>query len=157
MENCWAVVKTRPNCEKIATANLLNQGFQYYLPMIVDRKVRFKRSVTVESPLFPNYLFVHVQNMWRPILGTRGVSSIVGKVPDAIINDLRSREVNGFVQLPKPRKFDVGDTVKILSGPFAMQKGLVERMNSKERQKVLLALLSNQIRILVEESDLEAA
>jgi transcriptional antiterminator RfaH len=150
----WFVIKTRPNCEKMAVQNLRNQDFEYYLPMILEKHVRKCDSRTVESPLFPSYLFVKVQEVWRSILGTRGVSDIIGQISDNIIQDLKRREVNGYIQLPKAKRFAVGDTVKITSGPFANQQALVQRMPTKERQKVLLALLSNQISVLISEEDI---
>ena len=94
---------------------------------------------------------------------TDGISSIISAGPlpaivqDRVIDDLRQRECNGYIQLPKQKAFRVGDKVVVNAGAFAGQLGLVERMGSKERQKVLLALLGNQIKLLVNEDELVAA
>jgi len=116
----------------------------------------------VEAPLFPCYLFIEIKDKWRSLHSTYGIAAVIGGsipaiVRDQVIDDLRSREQNGYIQLPKSKKFDVGDEVTIKAGAFAGQTALVARMPVKERQKVLLALLGNKIRALVDECDLEAA
>lgn len=154
----WIVARTHPNSEKIAIHNLQRQEFTYYQPLILERKIRKNRLQSVEVPLFPCYLFVQVMDKWRSLHSTYGVADLLGKIGDQIIEDLRSREQNGYIQLPKPKKFVEGDKVTIGGNSvFAGQQALVDKMPSKDRQKVLLALLSNQIRILVNEADLEAA
>jgi transcriptional antiterminator RfaH len=156
----WTVVRTHPNSEKIAAENLKRQEFVYYQPLLQERKVVRGRVQQVSVPLFPNYIFVNVIDRWRSLNSTHGVASLItsGSMPaivqDHVIADLRKREVNGFIQLPKAAAFKAGDKVLIKSGLFASQTALVQRMPVKERQKILLALLSNKISILVDESDI---
>ena len=158
----WTVLRTHPNSEKTAIYNLERQNFEYYQPKIQERKNRKQGLVTVESPLFPCYLFVRVVDRWMCLHSTHGVASILtnGSFPavvrDQVIDDLRNREAGGYIQLPKQKKFDVGDKVTIKDGAFADQTALVERMPVKERQRVLLSLLSNKIRVLVDETSLDA-
>ena len=157
----WTVVRTHPNCENVAVHNLERQSFEYYQPKILERVVRKNKIQNVESPLFPCYLFVKVVDRWRSLQYTYGVASVLsnGSLPsivqDSVIAGLRHREVNGFIQLPKKPRFEVGDQVTIKSGLFANQSALVERMPAKDRQRVLLELLSNKIKVLVEEDDIE--
>ena len=158
----WTVVRLHPNCDKIAIRNLTNQDFNHYQPKILERKLKKQRLQLVESPLFPNYLFVEIINKWLSLQSTYGIAAVLssGSMPsivsDNVISSLRNREVNGFIQLPKQKKFEVGDKVQINNGAFAGQQALVERMNPSERQKVLLALLGNKIKVLIDEEDLEA-
>ena len=159
----WAVIRTKPNCERLAIDNLKRQDFTYYQPLILEKRIKKQKLVSVEVPLFPCYLFVQIGSQWRSLNYTYGVASVVsvGSVPailsDDIIQGLRKREHNGYIQLPKAKLFQVGDTVSIKDGPFQGQKGLVERMNGSERQKVLLALLDSRLRVLIDDSSLEAA
>jgi transcriptional antiterminator RfaH len=154
----WTVARTHPNCEKIAIQNLERQNFTHYQPIIQERKIRRKKLQTVESPLFPCYLFIQVVDKWRSLNSTYGIAGIVnGIVNESIINDLKSREVGGIIQLPKPRTFTVGDKVTIGNGMFAGQQALVERMTVKQRQGILLSLLSSKIKVLIDESDILAA
>jgi transcriptional antiterminator RfaH len=158
----WTVARTHPNSEKIAIDNLKRQDFIYYQPKILERKLRKQRIQYVEAPLFPCYLFVYVIDKWRSLHSTHGIAALLGGsspsiVRNDVIDDLRAREHNGIIQLPKLKQFEIGDKVSIQSGAFAGHLALVERMPSKERQKILLALLSNKIRVLVAEDDLIAA
>jgi transcriptional antiterminator RfaH len=159
----YCVVRTHPNSEKIAIHNLQRQDFDYYQPLILEKKVRRGKMQWVEQPLFPCYLFVKIVDRWRSLHSTYGVASLIGSVNspsfvrESVIQSLRNREQNGYVQLPKPKMFEVGDKVTIQTGAFAGQQALVQRMPAKDRQKVLLQLLSNGMAMSLFEDDLVAA
>lgn len=154
----WLVARTHPNSEKIAIQNLQRQDFDYYQPLIQERKLKQHKLVMVEQPLFPCYLFIKVNEQYRSLNYTYGIASIVnGIVQDSIIDGLRQREQNGYIQLPKPKAYGINDKVMIVTGMFAGQQALVERMPTKQRQKILLALLANKISVLVDEQQIENA
>lgn len=154
----WICCRTHPNNEKIAIRNLINQDFSYYQPLIQERKIRRKKLHLVEQPLFPCYLFVRVEQQYRSLNYTYGIAALIsGIVRDAEIDNLKRREVNGYVQLPKPKKYEIGDKVMINQGAFAGQQALVERMNVKDRQRILLGLLNGSVKALVNEDEIEIA
>lgn len=154
----WLCARTHVNCEKIAIQNLQRQDFDYYQPLIQEKKIRKQKLQVVEQPLFPCYLFVRVDQQYRSLNYTYGIASLVnGIVHNSIIESLRQREQNGFIQLPKPAKFEIGDKVEIQKGAFTGQQALVEGMRGKDRQNMLLSLLSGAIEALVNEDDLIAA
>lgn len=162
--NQWIVLRTHPNCEKMAIRHIENQGFTPYQPLIPERKKIRGRLHMIPTPLFPNYIFVQlIERGWYVLKSTYGVSSIVGGTSSpsilrgCVVDDLRRREKNGLIQLPQQRHFAVGDKVTIRRGLLAGQQALVERMPARERQRVLLALLGNKISVLVDESDLVEA
>lgn len=158
----WTVCRTHPNAEKIAIRNLQNQDFDYYQPKIMERKLRKQKLQMVEAPLFPNYLFVKIVNKWLCLQSTHGIAAVLSAGPlpsivkEDIIDSLRNRELNGYIQLPRAR-IALGSEVTIKAGAFAGHQALVERMPFKDRQKVLLALLSSKIKVLIDEENLEAA
>jgi transcription antitermination factor NusG len=66
------------------------------------------------------------------------------RVADAVINEIRSRERGGLVELPKPPKpagFRPGERVRVTHGPLSGCLGLCQGMRAGERVEVLLALL----------------
>ena len=69
------------------------------------------------------------------------------RVADQIIDDLRKRERNGLIELPKRPALQPGDQVQILQGPFAGQLGPYAGMRPHERVLVLLALFGGQQRV----------
>jgi hypothetical protein len=78
------------------------------------------------------------------------------RVADQIIYDLRKRERNGLIELPKRPGLKPGDQVRILQGPFAGQLGLYAGMCAHERVLVLLALLGGQQRVELARDGIEA-
>ena len=69
------------------------------------------------------------------------------RVADQVIGDLRARERNGLVELPKRSGLQPGDHVRVLHGPLAGQLGLYAGQRPHERVLVLLALLGGQQRV----------
>jgi hypothetical protein len=68
------------------------------------------------------------------------------RVPDAIISEIRSRERDGLIELPKLR-LEPGMRVKVLQGPLQDQIGLLAALRPHERVLVLLQLLGGQQRV----------
>jgi transcription antitermination factor NusG len=72
-----------------------------------ERRGRHGRRVEVLLPLFPGYTFLRVvtgwwQARWAP--GTCGLmmdGATPAKVPDAVIAEIRSREREGAIELPR--------------------------------------------------------
>lgn len=157
----WAVAMTRPNHEAIAAVNLQRQGFDFYYPRFKSQK-RPSDSPVIR-PLFPRYIFVHIENMWRSITGTRGISYVLmGEggpltVSDTVIKAIKGREVGGLYQLVAPPRFQPGDTVKTIEGPLQGLPLIYEGMAGHERVKVLAELLGQKVKVTVEEKLLVAA
>ena len=63
------------------------------------------------------------------------------RVPDAVIAELRARERDGLIELPKPPALQPGDRVRIISGPFSDHLALYEGQTAHERVAVLLQFL----------------
>ena len=70
-ETRWCIVYTRPNAEKRICTELSKMSIKTYLPL---QKVS-KSNKDLEMPLFPNYLFVNVNNAQ-----TWAVLNVVGVV-----------------------------------------------------------------------------
>jgi transcription antitermination factor NusG len=64
-------------------------------------------------------------------------------VPDQIIAEIRSRERNGFVELPK-NKLKPGDRVQIISGLLEGKRGRYDGEASHRHVRVLLQLLGSE-------------
>jgi transcriptional antiterminator RfaH len=105
------------------------------------------RKVEVSTPLFFGYAFVLITLQWHCINGTPGVVKLImsggipAKVPDQVIADIRKREHNGAVVLPK-RALQYGDR-----GPLSGRLALFDDMAPRERVFVLLTLLGSERRL----------
>jgi len=164
--NRWYVVHTQPNAESRAVLNLDRQGFEAYLPRYLKSRRHARKLERVARPLFPRYLFVHLdpdRDRWRSINSTFGVSYLVAHdsmpipVPDGIVDAIREREDGkGLVTLDVPA-YRPGEKLEILAGPMAMQVGLFQRMSDNERVVLLLDLLGRQVRVTLPSAAVTAA
>jgi transcriptional antiterminator RfaH len=162
----WYVVRTQPRAEEKAVRHLANQGFAAYLPRYQRRVRHARQSKIVLRPLFPSYLFVHLDpNLcrWRSINGTIGVREILtnGVTPLAvhqqIIDEIRAREdETGAVKLVRPA-FTRGQLVRLLDGPLADISALFEEMRDENRAVLLISLLGRKVRLQVAAEDIAAA
>ena len=78
------------------------------------------------------------------------------KVPDDVIAEIRSRERNGLVELPKPRGLMLGTKVRLVAGPFRDQIGMLAALRPHERVLVLLRLLGGEQRVELARNAIEA-
>jgi transcriptional antiterminator RfaH len=153
----WLVVNTLAHQETYACEHLLRQNFRVYCPMITKR-IKHARSVhDAARPLFPGYIFVEhrlQQPSWRPILGTRGVRSVVrtGERPSLLcgsfIEGLKARESGGVIRKPAA-PLQVGQHVAVQGGPLDGFAGLIIELRENDRVLVLLDLLNRPTRTSV--------
>jgi transcriptional antiterminator RfaH len=153
----WAVAQLQPQRERFALNMLARADFQVYAPRLREWRGQRQR----ELALFPGYAFVLVQLQWYAARWCPGVVRLVmdglqpAKVPDAVIEEIRGRERNGAVELPK-RRLQYGDRVKILAGPFRGHLAMYAGMSGPERVTVLLQILGGQQRVTLARRDIEA-
>jgi transcription antitermination factor NusG len=156
----WACARTQPNREHFACSELGRRGFEVYCLRVSERVVRRGTRIVVIRSLFANYLFIQIEAQFYSAMNCPGVVTLLldgerpAKVPPTVITDLRSRERNGLIVLPRKPLFRPGDTVKVVRGPLAGLRGLYQGQRAHERVAVLLALLG---RIVVPEADIEKA
>jgi transcriptional antiterminator RfaH len=156
-QSAWAVVNTQPHREPVALENLVRQGFLSYCPSVRRRITHARRTRDILRPLFPGYLFVHVnsdQLQYRPILSTRGVRTLVrfGERPsfleDEFIQELKSREVDGVIVRPLS-PYKVGQTVRVAGGPFDGLVATIIEMDEKDRLVVLMQFLNRSTKVKI--------
>jgi transcriptional antiterminator RfaH len=161
----WYVVQTRTHAERRALEHLGNQGFEAWLPEYMKRRRHARRTDWVRRPLFPNYLFVHLDleaERWRSVLGTVGVVGLVGgnlaptPLPDQVIATIRARvDGDGLVAMDSAASFKPGDAVKVAEGPFADLEGIFVDLADRDRVAILLRLLGREVKVTVRADQLE--
>jgi transcriptional antiterminator RfaH len=149
----WACAQIEPYRERLAMHCLGLNGFEIYCPRLRQQVHSRGRKIIRTPLLFPGYVFVLVVSAWWSARWSPGVRRLVmdgeqpARVADAVIAEIRSREVGGLVELPKRGQFKPGDQLKVMQGPFAGHVGLYAGMRAHERILVLLALLGSQQRV----------
>jgi transcriptional antiterminator RfaH len=159
----WAVARLEPHREQLALRCLGLAGYETYFPRLREHRISHGRRIEIRPPLFPGYCFLTVEAQWYAARWSIGVIGLImdgirpARVADQIIDDLRKRERNGLIELPKRPALQPDDQVRILQGPFAGHLGLYAGQRAHERVLVLLALLGGQQRVELARDAVELA
>ena len=153
------VAQTHPCAETLAKANLEAQGFETFLPVVVEearRGVLGRKRVTALAPLFPGYMFIalDLSSHWRAACSTKGVRRLLGRdsehptpLPIGAIPDLVARyDAGEFVQRVTTFRVNAGDDVTIAKGAFEGCRGVCV-VSRGERIQVLLSLLGGAVKM----------
>jgi transcription elongation factor/antiterminator RfaH len=154
----WFAVHTLSFAEARAQLNLGNQNFRSFLPKRQKTIRHARKLTTVEAAFFPRYLFVALdlhRDRWRSVNGTFGVSSMVmrGDAPhpipcgvvEALIAIADERGILRFGDM-----LQVGERVRLMTGPFAEQLAVLEHLDDSGRVRVLLDILGREVSITTE-------
>lgn len=142
----WYLVRTKPGKERWVRDQLAIILPEVFLPLLKGRALRWGKLVVLTGPLFPCYLFAkcdlvrrHFDVKYLP--GVRGIVSAGPDplaVPATIIEEMRSREVNGVIEIVE-KPFDNGERVRIIDGFFKGFEAVFERyLSGSERVAILL-------------------
>jgi transcriptional antiterminator RfaH len=160
----WYLVYAKPRQETVAQQNLERQGYRTYLPLVSQARRRNGRRVNVVAPMFPRYLFIHLDNRsdnWAPIRSSRGVVSLVrfgqeaAKVPNGFIAALRAREDERGVQLLPAEEYRPGSRVRITDGSFSGYQAVFLAKTGRDRVVLLLDILGQHTRATVSADAIE--
>ena len=151
----WAAARLHQHHERLVLHLLAERGFEVYAPRIRKRRVVHGRKTLIVSSLFPSYCFVRIVLQWSAARWCPGVLGLImggaspARVPDAAIDSLREREVNGFVTLPSRAPTQVvlhkGDRVRVRTGVLLGFRGLVAGLAPHERVRILLQLFGGLV------------
>ena len=161
----WYLVHTQPKAECKARWHLAAQGFSIFLPQF-HKTIRHARQLrTVKAPVFPRYLFVTLdleRDRWLSVRSTVGVSRLLTHhdglpipVPVGIVESLIAQSDSGLTRLDDG--LVKGQSVRILSGPFAEFIGTLKRLDDAGRVQVLLNMMGSTIPVLLHRSILTPA
>ena len=151
----WHLVQFKPNSHHLAVRNLQRQGFETFLPL---QKITTRKAPCFNvdlRPLFPGYMFVGVEldaAPWRTINSTIGVSRLVSfannykPLPLDLISGLLLRCDEAGKLLP-PKTLNAGDSVEVLTGPFANFVATVEKIDAQQRVWVLMEFMGQSTRM----------
>ena len=159
----WIVARTESQREQTARRFLELAKFTVYVPYIRERQAKGGRRVERLKPMFPSYCFIALRNgRWWDARWCVGVAAVImsggepAQLSDRIVDELRSRERNGAIELPRRDGFKAGERVRVLTGPFEGCLGLYAEMRPHERVLVLLALLGGEQRVELARENIEA-
>ena len=156
----WYVVNTyaghenrvKDNLEKrLETMGISDNLFRIVVAEETQIEVKNEKSKEVVKNIFPGYLFVEMimtDEAWYVVRNTPGVTGFIGSSgggakPFPVKQDEIEKILRRIGQSDKNIEVDftVGDSVKILSGPFSGMEGKVESMNDQTQVATVLIIL----------------
>jgi transcription antitermination factor NusG len=160
-ERSWFAVFTLPQNEKSVVRHLALREVESFLPTYETVRVwKNRQRVRTQLPLFPTYLFVHIDSRQRTrVLESPGVIHIVGNsrehvpVPDAAIELLRSG-LQGRNMEPY-RELVVGRKVRIRNGAMEGVEGVLVRKGNGLRFVLAIEMINQYAAIELGAEDLE--
>ena len=147
----WFALQVRSQREASVADHLAGNGYELLLPLYKLRKRWSDRIREIDAPLFPGYLFCRLNPHDRlPILKTPGVLQIVGfkdgpsPIDEQEICAVRNLVASGAPSQPWPF-LQIGDKVRIESGPLCGLVGILIQFRGKHRLIVSVTLLQRAV------------
>jgi transcription antitermination factor NusG len=151
----WYVAMTLPRKERMAAANLHNQGIRSFLPIQLVTHRHARKFKTELVPVFPRYVFVVLNvevQRWRSVNGTIGISRLIseGDRPLAVAPGIVETFIPSSGQrgtLAFESGIEIGDRVRLLAGPFAESFGVLERLDGPGRVQLMLDMIGGTMKV----------
>ena len=157
----WYVINTYSGHENKVKQNLehridsMSQGHrikQVIVPTEQVAEVKDGQRVQVEKRTMPGYVLIQMEmtdNSWSLVKNTPGVTGFVGQRDEPV--PLTKPEVDRLLHretAERPRtqaQFEIGETVKIISGPLADFSGEIAEINDDQAKlKVLVSIFGRE-------------
>lgn len=143
----WYVIHTYSGYENKVKANLEkiidNRGMQDYfidivIPMEEQIEIKDGKKKTTLKKVFPGYVLIKMvmtDETWHLVRNIRGVTGFVGPLSRPV--PLTDEEVKamGVEEFQTVVDYEIGDSVRVVSGPLENFIGTVDEINL-ERRKV---------------------
>ncbi|MBU0686693.1 MAG: transcription termination/antitermination protein NusG [Candidatus Margulisbacteria bacterium] len=156
-ERRWFVIQTYSGQEDKVKASIertvaqMNMGHKIFRVLVPEEEtLEIKGSKRIEKvrKMFPGYVFVEMaldDESWYAIRQTPGVARFIGSSskPQPVI-DREMQRVLKQIGVKEERlevAFDIGETVRVISGPFRGYSGTVNEVNAaKGKLKILISI-----------------
>lgn len=160
----WYAVHVRARHEKRIAKELEKRGIKAFLPAASQVHRWSDRRVVVEVPLFPCYVFVHMDLVSTPrlaVLRTPGVFRFVGFTNGPTpIPDVQMEAVQAALATRLPISscgfIKVGEKVRIRGGALDGVEGVLVGHNSRRRLIISLDLIQQSMAVAVVGYDIES-
>lgn len=157
----WYAVYTRAQHQEQVARQMGRREVESFLPLYESVRRWKDRRVVLNLPLFPSYVFVHLDLADRlKVLQIPGVVNLVAfggipcPIPDVEIEALQSCLACGVRMQPHPY-LTVGRRVQVKSGPLAGLEGIVVRRKTGYRLVLSIDSISSSVWVELDAVDVE--
>lgn len=155
----WFAAHVKARHEKKVALQLTNSNLECFLPLYQARHRWQDRTATVALPLFPGYVFIHIDPREKlRVVKLSGVVDLVGvqgkptPIEPAEIDSLRQCVSRDGNLQPHPY-LSVGRRVRITSGPLADTEGILTRKKGQCRLVISIHLIERSVSLEVDAHD----
>ena len=156
--------KVKSNLEqRTATMGMQDKIFRVVVPTEEEVEIRDGQKKSSRRRVFPGYILVHMildEESWYVVRNTPGVTGFVGTGMRPV--PLKDEEVDKILRRmeeEQPRikvSFRVGETVRIVAGPFADFMGLVDEIYPERgKVRVLVSFFGRETPVEMDFLDVE--
>ncbi len=174
MASNWYIVHAYSNFEKKVAESILasakEKGLEHlieevFVPTEEVTEVRRGRKVNTERRFFPGYVLVKMtlsDETYHLIKETPKVTGFLGSgnkpmpVPQKEVDRIRGVIEEGEARPRSTITFDIGESVRVIDGPFASFSGIVEEVDEDtERVKVAVSIFGRATPVELEFTQVE--
>jgi transcription antitermination factor NusG len=161
MRTQWYAVHTAANREQRVAEQFKQRSMECFLPTYESLRQWKDRRKTLNRPLFPGYLFVHIPLCERTrVVQVPGVAYLVGfngrpaALAESDVESIR-KALALRMQLEPHAYLTVGCRVRICNGPFEGAEAILVRQSKPFRIVLSLQLIQSSVALEVSSTDIE--
>ncbi|HEX3046681.1 MAG TPA: transcription termination/antitermination protein NusG [Bacillota bacterium] len=161
MDKNWYVIHTYSGYENKVKANLERRVesmgmedkiFRILVPTEEELEIRDGKRKLTKKKIFPGYVIVEMiltDDSWYVVRNTPGVTGFVGTGSKPIpLQEKEAKLILHQMGIDEPRTkidFEVGETIKVIRGPFENFSGIIEDINTeKGKIKVMVSMFGRE-------------
>lgn len=156
----WRVLQVVANHEKRVASQLAVRSLEHYLPVYTERSRWTDRTVVLERPLFPGYVFVRYGPDTRiSVLSAPGVLKLLGDSKTGMVScievdRIRDALASGCV-LKSHSGISAGMRVRVCRGVFREVEGVVTELRRDCNVIIALSAVQQFFSLQVDLRDIE--
>ena len=160
----WYVIQTYAGYENKVTRTLLNRSAQREMQHIIsdvivptEEEIEIKNGQrrTILRKVYPGYVLIRMvlnDDAWYLVRNTPGVSGFVGNGnKPSPLDEQEVRTILRQMEAVEPKvkvSYQVGQTIKVIDGPFTDFEGVVDSIDQERgRVRVLVSFFGRETRV----------
>lgn len=141
--------KVKTNIEKmVENRGMQDQILEVQVPMEEHVEIKDGKKKVSERKKFPGYVIMKMimnDKTWYLVRNTRGVTGFVGPGSKPVPLTTEEMKNMGIQEILPEINVKIGDSVKVVSGPFEDFIGNVESINTEKRKiKVFISMFGRE-------------
>ena len=147
--------KVMANIEKIVeNRNMQDIIFEVKVPVEEQVEIKNGKKKIIQKKIFPGYVLVKMlmtDESWYVVRNTRGVTGFVGPGSKPVpLTDMEIKNL-GVEKIPIKLDAKIGNSVKVISGPFENFVGSIQEINNeKQKVKVMVSMFGRETPVELE-------